>query len=336
MVIREIAILGSGSWGTALAVHLARIGHTVRVWSIEAPIVAEMRERRANAVYLPDIVLPPEVLPTTDLAAAVNGVSMVVLAVPSHVMRSVVRAVQPQLGRDTILVSVAKGLELDTLDRMSQVLHQETLGTHPVVVVSGPSFAIEVARELPTAVSVASDDLAAAGRVQEEFRGKFFRLYTTTDVAGVEIGGALKNVIAIAAGVAEGLGLGHNAQAALITRGLVEISRLAIAEGGRRETLAGLTGLGDLILTCTGPYSRNRHVGIELAHGRPLEGILAGMKMVAEGVKTTGAALALGARHGVELPITAQMAAVIAGDTTPADALAELMLRPQRIEADAG
>jgi glycerol-3-phosphate dehydrogenase (NAD(P)+) len=201
---------------------------------------------------------------------------------------------------------------------------------------SGPSFAVEVARELPTALSVASTDLAAAERVQAEFRGRFLRLYATDDVVGVEVGGALKNVIAIAAGVAEGLGLGHNAQAALITRGLVEISRLAVAAGGRRETLAGLTGLGDLVLTCTGPYSRNRHVGIELAHGRRLADVLAGMKMVAEGVKTTEAALALGARHGVELPITEQMAAVLDGRKTPREALEDLMLRPQRNEPDGG
>jgi glycerol-3-phosphate dehydrogenase (NAD(P)+) len=219
---------------------------------------------------------------------------------------------------------------------MSQVVEQECPTGHPVVVLSGPSFAIEVARELPTAVSVASGDVQAAERVQEEFRGKFFRIYTTPDVPGVEIGGALKNVIAIAAGVVDGLGLGHNANAALITRGLAEMSRLAIAEGGRRETLAGLSGLGDLVLTCMGSYSRNRHVGIELAKGRGLAEILAGMKMVAEGVKTTEAALALGARRDVELPITAQMAELLAGRTTPAHAVAELMLRPQRIEVETG
>ena len=332
----DIAILGAGSWGTALAVHLARIGHRVRVWSIEAPIIAEMIARRANAVYLPDIALPPEVLPTTDLETALSGVDVVVLAIPSHAMREVARAMTPLMRQGAIAVSVAKGLEQESLYRMSEVLQQETTNAHPVVVLSGPSFAIEVARELPTAVSVASADLAAAERVQAEFRGRLFRLYTTTDVVGVEIGGALKNVIAIAAGVAEGLGLGHNAQAALITRGLAEISRLADAYGGRRETLAGLTGLGDLILTCTGPYSRNRHVGIELARGRSLAEILAGMKMVAEGVKTAEAALALGARVGVELPITAQMGGLIAGRTTPRGALEDLMLRPQRIEADAG
>jgi glycerol-3-phosphate dehydrogenase (NAD(P)+) len=332
----DIAVLGAGSWGTALAVHLARIGHAVRIWSIEAPVIAEMRERRANTIYLPDILLPGEVEPTTDLDAALRGVRTVVVVVPSHALRTVVRAAAPHLGPGTTLVSAVKGLETETLDRMSQILVQETADRHPVVVLSGPSFAIEVARELPTAVSVASARLEDAERVQAEFRGKLFRIYATTDVAGVEIGGALKNVIAIAAGVAEGLGLGHNAQAALITRGLVEISRLASAEGGRRETLAGLSGLGDLILTCTGPYSRNRHVGIELARGRSLHAILAGMKMVAEGVKTTEAALALGTRRGVELPITAQMADLIAGRQTPVDALTELMQRAQKPEVDAG
>ena len=332
----DIAILGAGSWGTALAVHLARIGHAVRIWSVERPIIDEMRERRANAVYLPDVALPPAVRPTTDVEDAVRGVGMVVAAVPSHAMRSVARSVQRYLQPGATLVSVAKGLELDTFDRMSQVLTRESAGAHPVVVLSGPSFAVEVARELPTALSVACEDLVPAERVQAEFRGTFLRLYVTTDVVGVEIGGALKNVIAIAAGVTEGLGLGHNAQAALITRGLAEISRLACAAGGRRETLAGLAGLGDLVLTCTGPYSRNRHVGIELARGRDLAEVLAGMKMVAEGVKTTEAALALGARYGVELPITAQMAEVLSGRKTPRAALEDLMLRPQRIEVDGG
>ena len=332
----EVAILGAGSWGTAFAVHLARIGHTVRIWSIEAPIIAEMRERRANAVYLPDVALPEAVVPTTEIGEALRGVDLVVAVVPSHAMRSVARQARPFLEPGAILVSAAKGLELDTLQRMSEVLTGESDGRHAVVVLSGPSFAVEVARELPTALSVASADPAAAERVQAEFRGRFLRLYATTDVVGVEIGGALKNVIAIAAGAAEGLGLGHNAQAALITRGLVEISRLAVAAGGRRETLAGLTGLGDLVLTCTGPYSRNRHVGIELAHGRRLPEVLAGMKMVAEGVKTTEAALALGARYGVELPITEQMAAVLDGRKTPRAALEDLMLRPQRSEPEGG
>jgi glycerol-3-phosphate dehydrogenase (NAD(P)+) len=335
-VALEMTILGAGAWGTALAVHLARIGHRVTVWSVEPAVVDEMRTRRANATYLPDVTLPEAVVPTGDLGEALRGAGMVVAAVPSHAMRAVMRDAMPLLADGAVVVSVAKGLELDTLLRMSQVIAQETRGRHPVAALSGPSFAIEVAHQLPTAVSVACADLDVAARVQEEFRGKFFRLYGTTDLAGVEIGGALKNTIAIAAGVIEGLGFGHNTLAALITRGLVEISRLAAAEGGQRETLAGLTGLGDLVLTCTGPYSRNRHVGIELARGRALPEILAGMKNVAEGVKTADAALALGRTHGIELPITAQMAEVLAGRKSPRAALEDLMLRPQRVEVDAG
>jgi glycerol-3-phosphate dehydrogenase (NAD(P)+) len=215
---------------------------------------------------------------------------------------------------------------------MSEVIAQETDRKHPVVVLSGPSFAVEVAQRLPTAVLAASSDAAAAALVQAEFRGPAFRLYASDDVVGVEIGGALKNVIAIAAGVVEGLGLGHNALAALITRGLAEITRLACASGGRRETLSGLSGLGDLVLTCTGTLSRNRHVGAELARGRALPEVLAGMKMIAEGVRTTGAALALGTRYGVELPIAEQMAEVLSGNTNVRAAIETLMLRPQRAE----
>jgi glycerol-3-phosphate dehydrogenase (NAD(P)+) len=219
---------------------------------------------------------------------------------------------------------------------MSEVIASEAGADHPVVVLSGPSFAIEVARQLPTAVLAASLDRRAMELVQHEFRGPYFRLYGSDDVIGVEIGAALKNTIAIAAGVAEGLGLGHNALAALITRGLAELTRLAGAAGGRRETLAGLSGLGDLILTCTGHLSRNRHVGIELARGRSLPDILAGMKMIAEGVRTTGAALALGARHGVELPIATQMSEVLEGRIDVRTALDTLMLRRQRAEAETG
>jgi glycerol-3-phosphate dehydrogenase (NAD(P)+) len=229
-------------------------------------------------------------------------------------------------------VSATKGLETDTLLRISELLEAELGAAHPVVVLSGPSFAAELARRLPTAVCVASRDRDAAGRVQEEFRSSYLRLYASDDVVGVEIGGAMKNVIAIAAGVVEGLGIGHNALAALITRGLAEITRLACALGGCRDTLAGLTGLGDLVLTCTGSLSRNRHVGMELARDRPLAEVLGGMKMVAEGVRTTGAALALGARHAVELPITTQMCEVLEGRKDARTALVDLMLRPQKAE----
>jgi glycerol-3-phosphate dehydrogenase (NAD(P)+) len=238
------------------------------------------------------------------------------------------------LPRDAILVSAAKGLEIGTLQRMSEVIAQETGDRHPVVVLSGPSFAAEVARRAPTALVAASASAQAVADVQDELRGPFLRLYGSDDVVGVEIGGALKNTIAIAAGVVEALDLGHNALAALITRGLAEITRLACRMGGRRETLAGLSGLGDLVLTCTGTLSRNRHVGLELGRGRPIQAIVAGMRMVAEGVRTTTAALAMGERYGVEMPITAQMAEVLAGRKSPREAVGDLMIRPQRDEID--
>lgn len=332
--MRAVAVLGSGSWGTALAVHLATLGHDVRLWARDAALVADMRARRANAVYLPDIVLPPSVEPTSDLREALAGAAIALAAVPSHGTRAVVRAAVPWLDSQAIVVSATKGFEEGSLLRVSQVIADETGPGHPVVVLSGPSFAAEVARRLPTAVSVASADAAAVEIVQHEFRGPTFRLYASDDVVGVEVGGAMKNVIAIAAGVVESLGLGHNALAALITRGLAEISRLAFAMGGRRDTLAGLSGLGDLVLTCTGSLSRNRHLGYELGKGRTIEEILAGMKMVAEGVRTTRVAIDLGRKHGVELPITEKMEEVMAGLKTPLAGVQELMLRRQRPESD--
>jgi glycerol-3-phosphate dehydrogenase (NAD(P)+) len=332
--MRTIAVLGAGSWGTALSVHLAKQGHQVRLWGRNQQLVEEMRARRANAVYLPDVTLPRDVSVTCGLDDALNQADLVVLAVPSHGCRAVLRAAAPSIKAGATMVSATKGLEAETLLRLSQVITEEVGPARPVVALSGPSFAIEVAHELPTAVVVASSNPGAIEIVQTEFRGPYFRLYASDDVIGVEIGGALKNVIAIAAGVVEGLGLGHNALAGLITRGLAELTRLACAAGGRRDTLAGLSGLGDLVLTCTGDLSRNRHVGIELARGRQLDEILAGMKMVAEGVRTTGAALTLGARHGVELPITTQMAEVLAGRADVRSALDALMLRRQRAEAE--
>jgi len=292
-----------------------------------------MRHSRRNPAYLPEIALHGRIAPTASLEAALAGAPMVIAAIPSHGMRRVLRGAVPFLERDAVVVSAAKGLETESLERMSQVIEEEASG-HATAVLSGPSFAIEVARGLPTAVVVASTDPSATERVQEHLKGPTFRLYGSDDVAGVEFGGALKNVIAIGAGVVEGLGIGQNAMAALITRGLVEMSRLACAEGSRRETLAGLSGLGDLVLTCTGDLSRNRRVGIELGRGRPLTEILSRMRMVAEGVRTTSAALALGARHGVELPLAAQMAAVLDGRSTARDAVEALMLRPQRLESD--
>jgi glycerol-3-phosphate dehydrogenase (NAD(P)+) len=332
----EAAVLGAGSWGTAIAIHLGEGGHSVALWGRDARLIEDMRARRSNATYLPDVRMPDATRPTADLGEAARGARYVVVAIPSHGLRATVRAAAPHLGADTILVSATKGIEAGSLQRMSEVIAEETGNAHPVVVLSGPSFAAEVARGRPTALVAASAHEAAVKSVQAEFRGPAFRLYGSDDVVGVETGGALKNIIAIAAGVVESMDLGHNALAALITRGLAEISRLAFAMGGRRETLSGLSGLGDLVLTCTGSLSRNRHVGQELGRGRPIAEIVAGMRMVAEGVNTTEAALALGARHGVELPIAAQMSDVLAGRRTPKDAVAELMLRPQRGERDRG
>jgi glycerol-3-phosphate dehydrogenase (NAD(P)+) len=330
--VRQVTVLGAGGWGTALAVHLARVGHDTRLWGRDAALVAEMNQRRANAVYLPDVRFPDSLRATSDLADALRDTEFIVAAVPSHGTRAILKQAVPHVRAGATVVSAAKGLERDTLFRVSEVIEQELGRAVHVAVLSGPSFAAELARELPTAVSVASRDDRIVTRVQEEFRAPYFRLYGTSDVAGVEIGGALKNVIAIAAGVVEGLGLGHNALAGLITRGLAEMSRLACAAGAQRETLAGLTGLGDLVLTCTGSLSRNRHVGIELARGRSVQDVLATMKMVAEGVRTADAALALAARHGIEMPIAAQVAELLAGRKDARTALDELMLRPQRAE----
>jgi glycerol-3-phosphate dehydrogenase (NAD(P)+) len=326
------AVVGAGSWGTALAMHLARVGHVVHLCARDAGLAARLRDTRENVEYLPGMTLPPGVEPTHETAAAVARASMIVWAVPSHGTRTTLRTLGGAVRPGTVVVSATKGLERVTWKRMSEVLAEELPATCPVVVLSGPSFAHEVARDLPTAVVAAATDAAASLHVQEEFRGKRFRLYATDDVVGVEIGGAYKNVIAIAAGVVEGLGLGHNALAGLVTRGLAEMTRLAVAMGGRPETLAGLSGLGDLVLTCTGAASRNHHLGIELGQGRALEQILAGMRMVAEGVNTAEGILALGARAGVELPIAEQMADVLAGRTHPLAAAEALMLRPQKQE----
>lgn len=331
----RVAVVGAGGWGTALAVHLARVGHGVSLWARSETLAAEMAARRANAIYLPDVLFPDRVAVTSSLEQALSDATLVVSAVPSHGCRAVMRAVRPHLTPGTVIVSTTKGIEAESHLRMSEVIEQELGGDHAVVVLSGPSFALEVARQLPTAVLAASRDRVAMEQVQAEFRGPYFRLYGSSDVVGVELGGAMKNVIAIAAGVVEGLHLGHNALAALITRGLAEMTRLVCAAGGRRDTTAGLSGLGDLVLTCTGSLSRNRHVGVELARGRPLAEVLAGMKMVAEGVRTTKAVLALGEGYGVELPIASQMSDVLEGRSDVRSAVDALMLRRQRAETEA-
>jgi glycerol-3-phosphate dehydrogenase (NAD(P)+) len=308
-------VIGAGSWGTALAIHLARLGHEVQLWARDGALVADMRSRRANAVYLPDVNFPESLHATDSLSVALADTRVVVLAVPSHGLRHVLRHAAPHMLPDALVVSATKGLEEDTLRRMSEVIAEELRETGGIAVLSGPSFAAELARELPTAIVVASTTTSAVERVQAEFRSPTLRLYGSGDVVGVEVGGALKNALA-----------------ALITRGLAEITRLAVAAGAQRDTLAGLAGLGDLVLTCTGQLSRNRHVGVELARGRPLDEILASTKMIAEGVRTTRVALALGAQRGIELPIAAQMAAVLDGKRDAKLAVLELMGRRQRSE----
>ena len=334
--MKHVTVLGAGGWGTALAIHLGRLDKSVRLWARDPALVARLCDERSNETYLPGVLLPPSVEPTASLEEAVGGTECVVWAVPSHGTRALVRRVAPLLAPRVTIVSGTKGFELGTLNRMSEVIGQELGASQPVAVLSGPSFAAELARATPTAVLVASRHADVAATVQEDFRAPYFRLYASDDVTGVEVGGAMKNVIAIAAGVVEGLGLGPNALAALITRGLAEISRLAYAMGAQRETLAGLSGLGDLILTCTGGLSRNRQVGVELGRGHSLSEILADMQTVAEGVRTTEAALELGRRHHVDLPISSQMDAVLAGRTQARAAVEELMLRRQRFESDGG
>ena len=327
-----IAVLGSGSWGTALAVHLAHTGHDVRLWARDSSLAAAMSKSRENSVYLPGITLPREVAPTSDMPAALDDAQFVVIAVPSHGVRDVARNANQYLPRACTIVSATKGLEEGSLLRMSQVLREELPGAGEIVALSGPSFALELARRLPTALVAAGEAPAVVEAVMAHLGSPALRLYGSSDVIGVELGGALKNIIAIAAGVVEGLGLGHNALAALMTRGLAELSRLAVALGAQRDTLSGLAGLGDLVLTCTGDLSRNRRVGLALARGQSLAEILASTRMVAEGVRTTEAALALSAKHGIELPIAREMSDVLAGRTDAPTAIRNLMGRKQKLE----
>ena len=328
----RIAILGAGAWGTALAISLARRGgHSVALWSHSPKLAQELADTGRNEQYLPGYTVPLDVLVTPDIARAVFEAEIVVCVTPSQYLREVFGQIAPVLDSEQIIVSATKGLEERSLLRMSQMLTSMT--RCPVGVLSGPSFAQEVAAGIPTAIVAASTISNVAQTIQREFGSSTLRLYTNDDVAGVELGGALKNVIALAAGVVNGLELGHNSGAALITRGIAEITRLAVACGGRRQTLAGLSGLGDLVLTCTGTLSRNRTVGTELGKGRQLPNILAGMHgKVAEGIRSTSAALGLATRYGVEMPITEQVQAILHEGKSPKDAIRELMGRPGRDE----
>ncbi len=307
----------------------SRKPHAISIWAREPEIVESLHARRVNEVFLPGFELPQAVHATGDLADAVRNAQIVLGVMPSQHARELYAQILPQLSPGAALVSATKGLEPDTVLRMTEVIAQA--GARPdalrIAAISGPSFAREVARGDPTAIVIASNDARLAEEIQEEFSGPTFRLYTNSDVVGVELAAAIKNVIAIAAGVTEGLGLGHNTLAALITRGLAEMARLGIAMGGKPETMSGLAGMGDLVLTCTGALSRNRSVGVELGKGRKLEEIMGGMRMVAEGVPTTAAAQTLAVRMKIEMPITEQMHAVLYEGRSPRDAIRQLMER---------
>ena len=327
--MKNLAIMGGGSWGTALSVVLAPRFERVRLWVYEQDLVERMRATRQNDVYMPGVSLPANVDVSSDIAECLDHANIVLGVMPSHVARSMYKQMAAHLTNSTAIVSATKGLENGTLMRMSEVI-RAVFGPKfdaRIAVISGPTFAREVARGDPTALVAASTDPQLAQTVQSAFAGPTFRLYTSPDPAGVEIGGAVKNVVAIGAGVCHGVGLGHNALAALITRGLAEISRLALAMGGHPKTLAGLAGLGDLVLTCTGDLSRNRMVGVELAKGRKLDEIVNSMKMVAEGIKTTSATVDLARQHGVEMPIAQQMHAMLHQGRPPREAIRQLMER---------
>lgn len=327
----RLAIIGGGSWGTALSIVLAPRFESVGLWVYEPDLAARMASTRVNDLYLPSARIPENVTPVCSVAGAASGAQLVLGVMPSHHARRVYTELKACASPGAGFVSATKGIEQGSLLRMSQVM-REVLGDAPIGVLSGPTFAREVANGEPAAIVIASEDATFAKRVQLAFSGPTFRLYTNSDPVGVELGAALKNVIAIAAGVCAGLGLGSNTTAALITRGLAEITRLAVAAGGQARTLAGLAGLGDLVLTCNGELSRNRSVGYQLGKGHKIKDILAGMQMVAEGVKTTEAAIQLAERHGVEMPITRQMFAILNENRSPREALRELMERQLKEE----
>jgi len=329
---KRIAIIGAGSWGTALAIVAARAGHEVTIWSRDPDVVTSINEQRVNSRYLTSASIPDRVNATNEIARALDNASLVLLAAPSHAARELLTQMSPALDESAVIVSVSKGIEIETGKRISEIAKDVIGGSYPFVCLSGPSFAKEVVAGQPTAVVAASRDAAAARTVQADLSFENLRIYTNADIVGTELGGSVKNVMAIAAGMTVGSGLGANSVAALITRGLAEITRLARREGAQMETLMGLAGLGDLVLTCTGSLSRNRFVGEQLGKGIPLDEISAGMNEVAEGIKTTMAVKQLADRAGLEMPITNEVKAVLYDGKSVQSAVSELMSRPLREE----
>jgi glycerol-3-phosphate dehydrogenase (NAD(P)+) len=330
--MKRIAIIGAGSWGTALAVIAARAGHEVQLWSRNQEVVSSINAQHLNPSYLTSVQIPSSVVASNEIDAVLNHAEHVLFAAPSHAARELFTTMAPHLDETAVVVSVAKGIEVETGERISEIFKEVAVASHSFVCLSGPSFASEVVTGHPTAIVAASKDAAAARAVQNDLSFENLRIYTNADVIGTEIGGSVKNVMAIAAGMAAGLGFGSNSVAALITRGLAEIMRLARREGAQVETLMGLAGLGDLVLTCTGTLSRNRFVGEELGKGKRLEEITAELTEVAEGINTARAVKKLADRAGLEMPITNEVNAVLYDGKPARDAVAELMSRPLREE----
>ncbi len=337
MTPQRIAVIGAGAWGTALADLFSGTGHEVMLWVFEADLCARMASDRENDLYLPGVALHENLRFTSDLAEAASaGQDVLVSVMPSHVVRAVWTKLAPSVHEETLIASATKGVEEKTLLLPTRII-SECIGEaggaeRALACLSGPTFARELAERKPTAITAASDDSGAAKAIQEALSAPGFRIYTGADPVGVQLGGALKNVIALAAGIADGMELGYNARAALIVRGLAEIARLGAAMGGRAETFAGLAGMGDLVLTCTGDLSRNRTVGVRLGRGEPLRKILESMTAVAEGVSTTPAAVGLADEHGVEMPICREVHAVLFEGRNPEDAVRDLMARPLKAE----
>jgi glycerol-3-phosphate dehydrogenase (NAD(P)+) len=330
--IKNISIIGDGGWGTTLAILLSQKGYDVTLWGVFPDYIKVLRSKRVNIKFLPDIHIPAEINITSSLDEATEGKDMLVLAIPSQYMRGVLAKLRAHKISDEIFVSVTKGIENTTLKRMSEVIH-EFLGDISLVVLSGPTIAHEVALKIPTTIVASSDDMESAKIAQDAFMTDTFRVYSSTDVIGAELGSSLKNVIAIAAGISDGLGFGTNAKAALLTRGLVEMVRLGIAMGAKKETFYGLSGLGDLATTCISSYSRNRHFGEEIGKGKTLKDTLKESEMVVEGVATTQSAYDLAKKHKIEMPITAEIYKVIYENKDPKKAVYDLMTRPPKIEA---
>ncbi len=330
----RIGILGAGSWGTALAVLQAHNGHAVTLWEFQPNVAETLKCKRENSDFLPGVKIPDAIAITSDLTLAVENQDLILLVIPSHVVRSVAQQMAPHNLGDAIVVSCAKGIENKTLLCMSNVLDAviPSLSKERITALSGPSHAEEVGRLIPTVVTVGSASLNAARITQEILRSPVFRVYASDDIIGVELGGALKNVIAVAAGISDGVGFGDNTKAALMTRGLVEITRLGTALGANSLTFAGLSGMGDLMVTCMSRHSRNRYLGEQIGQGRSLEDVLAGMVQVAEGVRTTQSVADLSARHGVEMPISAEVNQVLFEGKPPKEAVRDLMTRDSKVE----